>query len=110
MNKISDLYRAALDGAAALRAEADALRLSDYANPPWNDIDHLNEQADDAEIDADYLAHCIAAFGDQICAEVDFATLGKTYANRFLGGCNPWLRGLAIIENNATTSQTEKPT
>ena len=107
MTTLRDLYKAALHEAATLRRRADKLRAATRAAPAWGSIDALRERAGEFESRADYLAHCIATFGDLDLAQIDIAELNRRTRNRTCSHTNPWARGVGIIAKAVALKSTE---
>ena len=88
--RITDLYMEKLVQAARFRNEAKtkpshAIRCS------------FRERAQTLEIDASYLAHCIAKFGDQIIFSMEMDKLKAEVVGAICNGGNPWIQGLEMI-------------
>jgi hypothetical protein len=90
----SDVYNAKLDQASRLQGRLDKATGEDRR-------ERLSDGIDEAERDAEHVAHCVALWGDIDLERADFDALLKEAAGKSLGGCQRWRFGVEVLRNAA---------
>ncbi len=89
--KLSDLYKERI-------TQAEALRRDVWSHHDVTVRDSIRSRALSLEIEAQNLAHCCLRFGDQEVLAVDIDSCRAAVEKAQCDGCNPWYRGLTLIE------------
>ncbi|TDR45706.1 hypothetical protein DFR29_104134 [Tahibacter aquaticus] len=86
----SDVYKAKLEEASRLEGRLAKATGEDRR-------ERLSDGIDEAELDAENVAHCVALWGDIDLERADFDALLKEVEGKSLGGCQRWRFGVEVL-------------